>query len=171
MKQQPQFPGIDFFTDELYAALIDEAECSERKRKNYNFHASMDENPHRFLNVLVRGTYIAPHRHLFPPKSETFLILDGEILFFLFDDDGKIVLAERLGSSPGLRHGIDIAPGLWHTLVVMSDHAVCFEVKPGPYTPADDKEFAPWAPREHVEGWERYLNGLERHGNGGDDLV
>jgi len=44
--------------------------------------------------------------------------------------------------------GIDIAPGIWHTAAALSDHAICFEVKPGPYVQAVDKEFAPWAPRE-----------------------
>ena len=44
--------------------------------------------------------------------------------------------------------GVDIQPGVWHTIAVLSDHVVCFEVKPGPYSVATDKDFAPWAPRE-----------------------
>jgi hypothetical protein len=57
--------------------------------------------------------------------------------------------------------GIDIAPGIWHTLVVLSAHAVCYEVKPGPYSVKDDKGFAPWAPREGQPGVAEYLSKLE----------
>ena len=44
--------------------------------------------------------------------------------------------------------GVDIQPGVWHSMAVLTDHVVCFEVKPGPYSAARDKGFAPWAPRE-----------------------
>lgn len=37
---------------------------------------------------------------------------------------------------------------LWHTLAVLSEHAICFKVKPDPYSAANDKHFAPWGPRE-----------------------
>jgi hypothetical protein len=33
-------------------------------------------------------------------------------------------------------------------MAVLTPHVVCFEVKPGPYSAANDKDFAPWAPRE-----------------------
>ena len=117
----------------------------------------MGDNPHRFLNVMVRGTYIAPHRHLDPPKSETFLVLEGELAFFTFDDAGKVASTHVLGRDVT---GIDIQPGVWHTLAVLSDHAVCFEVKPGPYLASNDKDFAPWAPREGDPDTGRFLNTL-----------
>jgi cupin fold WbuC family metalloprotein len=117
----------------------------------------MDDNPHRFLNVMVRGTYIAPHRHRNPPKSESFLILDGELAFFTFDDSGQIASTHVLGRKAV---GIDIQAGVWHTLAVMSPHAVCYEVKPGPYSASDDKDFAPWAPREGDPGVAEYRDRL-----------
>ena len=36
----------------------------------------------------------------------------------------------------------------WHTIAVLTEHVVCFEVKPGPYSAENDKTLAPWAPRE-----------------------
>jgi len=39
---------------------------------------------------------------------------------------------------------------------------VCYEVKPGPYLQANDKEFAPWAPREGDPDAARYLEELVR---------
>jgi len=75
----------------LLDRLIERAYRSPRLRINHNFHSSMEDNPHRFLNVMVKGTYIAPHRHLDPPKPESFLVLEGEVAFLLFDDAGRIV--------------------------------------------------------------------------------
>ena len=137
--------------------LIGRARKSPRLRVNHNFHASMEENPHRFLNVMVKGTYIAPHRHLDPPKAESFLVLEGEVAFFIFDDAGRLVRSEAIGRDP---MGIDLTPGVWHTLTPISGHAVCYEVKPGPYSAANDKDFAPWAPREGDPGAAAYLAGL-----------
>jgi cupin fold WbuC family metalloprotein len=80
------------------------------------------------------------------------------LAFFLFDDAGNVISCEVIGDRE--RIGVDIAPGLWHSMAILSEHAVCFEVKPGPWTPATDKEFAPWAPREGQPGTDEYLNRL-----------
>ncbi|HEY6728446.1 MAG TPA: WbuC family cupin fold metalloprotein [Polyangiaceae bacterium] len=122
------------------------AEASLRGRVNHNFHSGPDDNPHRFLNALTRGSYCAPHRHAAPPKAESFLVLSGEVLVVIFGDQGEILERHVLGRA-GLR-GIDIPPGVWHTITAVSLAAVCYEVKPGPWDPENDKEFAPWAPRE-----------------------
>ena len=74
----------------LIDELIERAKGSRRLRVNHNFHASMEDNPHRFLNVMVKGTYVAPHRHLDPPKPESFVVLEGRLAFFTFDDAGNI---------------------------------------------------------------------------------
>lgn len=132
---------------------------SRRRRINHNFHAGPQDNPHRFLNVLLKGTYIRPHRHLDPPKSETFLVLEGRAEVLLFDDDGRITARHPIGSDCDTL-GVDLSPGIWHTVIALSDRVVCFEVKPGPWVPATDKEFADWAPAENDASVERYLAGL-----------
>jgi cupin fold WbuC family metalloprotein len=117
---------------------------------NHNFHSGADDNPHRFLNVLLEGTYIQPHRHANPPKSESFIVLEGAVDVIVFDDDGRVTGRYALGGESPKGHvwGIDIAPGIWHTILPRTARAVCFEVKPGPWEPANDKEFALWAPAE-----------------------
>src|SRR3984885_13164766 len=84
----------------LMDELIERAKGSRRLRVNHNFHASMEDNPHRFLNVMVKGTYVAPHRHLDPPKAESFVVLEGEVAFFIFDDSGNVVRTELVGRDP-----------------------------------------------------------------------
>ena len=141
----------------LIEELIERARRSPRLRVNHNFHASMEDNPHRFLNAMIQGTYVAPHRHLDPPKAESFLVLEGEVAFFIFDDAGSVIRTELVGCDP---MGIDLPPGVWHTLTPLTAHAVCYEVKPGPYLAANDKDFAPWAPREGDPAVAGYLEKL-----------
>lgn len=146
--------NIQIITPTLLDQLTERAIASERQRTNHNFHQSFEENPNRFLNVMVKGTYVTPHRHTTPPKSESFVVLRGQLLFITFDDLGGLQTVTRLGSDDN--YGIDIAPGIWHSIIVESDTAICFEVKPGPYAPASDKDFAPWAPREGEPGCDEH---------------
>jgi cupin fold WbuC family metalloprotein len=137
---------VKLITQSLIEDTLAAAKKSPRLRMNYNFHETFADNPHRFLNAICRGSYCPPHRHVTPPKSETFVVLTGVIAFLLFDCEGSVIGCHRLGEN-GL-YGIDVEPGQYHSIVVLSEQAVCFEVKPGPYTPSADKDFAPWAPRE-----------------------
>jgi len=163
---------IQLITDDLIQATLAAARASPRRRINHNFHSGPKDNPHRFLNVLLENTYVAPHRHVTPPKPEIFLVLQGYVALFCFDDDGRVrsrhllgrgELPERLprgfeNAAPAW--GMDLAAGVWHTLTAVTEYAVCFEVKPGPWDPATDKDFAAWAPRESEAGAALYLHGL-----------
>jgi cupin fold WbuC family metalloprotein len=152
-------PGAVQLIDEaLLDATLARALTSPRGRINHNFHPDMASNPHRFLNAWTRGSYAAPHRHLAVPKPESFIVLRGELALFVFDDAGAVTERHILGRNGIV--GIDLAPGLWHTVTALTETAVCFEVKAGPYDAATDKEFAPWAPREGDPGAAAYLAGL-----------
>jgi cupin fold WbuC family metalloprotein len=137
---------VQLIDEALLEATLARAGTSPRGRTNHNFHPDLAANPHRFLNAWTRGSYAAPHRHLQVPKPESFVMLRGELALFVFDDAGWVTERHVLGRGGGL--GVDLAPGLWHTVAALTDTAVCFEVKAGPYDAATDKEFAPWAPRE-----------------------
>lgn len=151
-------PGIQSLDRSLVERLLEEARRSPRRRVNYNFHRTPAEDPNRFLNVMLEGTYVAPHRHLTVPKPEMFLVLEGAVALFLFDDGGTVRDRVEAGAgAPDGRVGVDLAPGLWHTIAVVGPHAVICEIKPGPYDPATDKQFAPWAPREGEPGAAEYL--------------
>lgn len=143
-------------------ALVARAQSLPRRRVNWNLHATLEDPVHRFLNVMLRGTYVAPHRHVAPPKPESFIVLEGEVALFQFGEDGAVDMVAFLGPATSPRvFGIDLAAGVWHALVVLSPVAVIFEVKAGPYVPATDKDFAPWAPLEGDSGAPAYLAGLE----------
>ena len=131
----------------LFQQIAEQAARSPRKRMNFNFHASAEDNPHRFLNVLLRGTYVRPHRHIDPPKSEAFLVLHGRAAVLTFDAAGQVLETYALGDGEA-QMGIDLGPGIWHTVIALSEQVVCYEVKPGPWVPSTDKDFAAWEPNE-----------------------
>lgn len=146
---------VQLLDEALLDKTLSRAAASPRGRINHNFHSEVANNPSRFLNAWTFGSYAAPHRHLQVPKPESFIILRGELVLFLFDDAGAVTERHILGRNGLL--GVDVAPGLWHTVATLTDTAVCFEVKAGPYDAATDKEFAPWAPREGEPGAAEYL--------------
>jgi cupin fold WbuC family metalloprotein len=142
--------NIGLITTRLFDAVAERAANSPRRRMNHNFHSSPKDNPHRFLNILMAGTYVRPHRHITPPKAESFIVLEGAADVVLFDDQGVETARYHLGTETAEGHlwGVDLPPGIWHTVVARSPRVVCFEVKPGPWHPSTDKDFATWAPDE-----------------------
>ena len=153
-------PRIQLLDHKLLDEVRLRARQNSRLRANHNFHASYDENPQRFLNALARGTYIRPHRHA-ASRPESLLVLSGELAYLLFHDDGSIAFTTILGRDA---LGIDVPGGVWHTGVALTPEVLCYEVKPGPYVPATDKEFAPWAPEEGDSAAAEYLRQLESIG-------
>lgn len=153
---------VQLISSPMFDNVAARAERSPRLRMNYNFHSGPEDNPHRFLNVLLQGTYIRPHRHLAPPKSESFLVLEGIAEVILFDDEGTITARHQLGGQAAEQRvwGIDIPPGLWHTIMARTPRVVCYEVKPGPWIPGTDKEFAEWAPAEDDPAASAYCSKL-----------
>src|ERR1022692_1198449 len=80
--------AVQLISQSLIDSVAQLAESSPRLRMNHNFHANATDNPHRFLNVLLAGTYIRPHRHANPAKPESFLLLEGIADVITFDDHG-----------------------------------------------------------------------------------
>jgi cupin fold WbuC family metalloprotein len=134
-------------TDKLMDLVSSKSKTSIRKRYNYNFHNSNSDYLQRFLNAAEPDTYVRPHKHETPGKVEIFLILKGRVLVIEFDDDGKITDHIILDSEKG-NIGVEIAPGIWHSFIVLKESSILYEIKQGPYIMETDKIFAEWAPEE-----------------------
>ncbi|MBN1950476.1 MAG: WbuC family cupin fold metalloprotein [Bacteroidales bacterium] len=139
---------------EISAKLIEtlkgNSRSSLRRRVNYNFHNSPDDPVNRMLQVMNVGSYVQPHCHKDPDKREVFILLEGRVAVFEFDEEGAVLQCTILDRSLG-KYGVEIPPGTWHTLLVLEDETVIYEVKDGPYDAGTDKIFAPWAPSEKDE--------------------
>ena len=107
-----------------------QAKEAERLRMNYNFHQSLDEKCHRFLNAVEPGTMVEIHRH--PTKDESFVLLRGKVRVNTYNDDGSIMESIVLCPEEGL-YGVDIPKGVWHKLECIEENSVIFECKEGPF--------------------------------------
>ena len=150
----------------LFAQVAAEARQHPRLRLNHNFHREQDP-VQRFLNVLQPGTYVRPHRHRRNGSGsgfECFLVLQGAIGLLLFNADGEIQQQLHL-SAAGPTHGIEVEEDQFHTLVALEADSVIFELKQGPYQPAQDKDFISGFPQEGTaeaavqeEQWRKLLS-------------
>ncbi len=144
--------------------LLDEvclkAKISPRLRMNYNFHQNESDQVNRLLNAMHPGTYFPPHRHLNPAKDESFLVLRGSLLTFLFDEEGNITDKIEIDPLKGI-YGMEIPANIWHTFIVLEPDTVVYEVKEGPYAPLSSENIAPWAPdNSDQEAIRQYTNKL-----------
>ena len=109
-----------------------QAKESPRLRMNYNFHQSLEDKCHRFLNAVEPGTEVPVHRH--PMKDESFVLLRGKVKVSTYNDDGSVLESVVLCHEDG-RYGVDIPKNVWHKLEVIETGSVIFECKEGPFVP------------------------------------
>ena len=115
--------------DNLLAQVAAQAKASPRLRKNYNFHESLDEKCHRFLNALEPGTQIPVHHH--PTKAETIVLLKGKVRVTTYNDDGEVLESYVISRENGT-YGADIPKNVWHGLECL-EPSVLLECKEGPF--------------------------------------
>jgi len=144
---------------ELIEPIIKEGQVSARKRKNFNFHPSASDPMHRMIHASNKRTYVQPHKHENPDKTEAFIMLKGRVVVIEFNDEGEIVDHIIMDPTTG-NHGVEIPPRVWHSLITLENDSVFYEVKNGPWDPSDDKFFAPWAPQENENESENYMHNL-----------
>lgn len=109
-----------------------QAKESERLRKNYNLHLSLDSKVQRLFNAMEPGTIVPIQRH--PDAAETIILIRGSLKACLLGDNKNIIEETILDVSKG-NYGIHIPAGIWHCVEVLEPDTVIFEVKEGPYVP------------------------------------
>ena len=117
---------------ELLNKVSEQSKESPRLRMNYNFHQSLDEKCHRFLNAMEPGTEVPIHKH--PTKDETFVVLRGKVRVTTHNDDGSVIESTVLCAEDGV-YGVNIHKGVWHKLESLEENSVIFECKEGPFVP------------------------------------
>lgn len=104
-------------------------------------HNDTREHVHEMVNVYPRNSYVRPHSH--PFKTETKMIIDGELLVVIFDKAGEILDKFVLKREGIFTARID--KGIIHTNIPLTD-VVFHEVTAGPFVGKDDSVFPKWAP-------------------------
>ena len=116
--------------DKVLDDLTRRAQNSLRRRMNLNFHESLEDKCHRFLNAVESGADIPIHRH--PEKEESFVVLRGKIRITTYNDDGTVIEDLILSPSEG-HYGVNVEKNVWHTVEALEPGSVIFECKEGPY--------------------------------------
>ena len=147
-----------------FRELTQSALENQRLRMHKNIHDSPNDPCQRLFISMHPRSYVIPHRHTFPAKSETFVVLTGSVGLVFFDDQGGIRNSARLGAgcdSPVC----DIPPGIWHTAIAFQAGTVFLEVKPGPFDPISPSDIASWAPPYGSYLVDEYVDFLYEHFN------
>lgn len=102
---------MEIIDEQLLDKVSAQAKESPRLRINYNFHQSLEDKCHRFLNAVESGTMVEIHRH--PTKDESFVLLRGRVRVNTYNDDGSVRESVILDPHEG-RYGVDIPKNVWH---------------------------------------------------------
>ena len=128
---------MEIINELLLDKVSDQAKESPRLRMNYNFHQSLDDKCHRFLNAVEPGTVVPIHRH--STKDESFVLLRGKVRVTTHNDDGSVKECVVLNPDEGL-YGVDIPKGVWHKVESFESESVFFECKEGPFVPLSPED-------------------------------
>lgn len=120
----------------LLDKVSSEAKVSPRLRMNYNFHQSLEDKCHRFLNAVEPGTVVPIHKH--PTKDESFVVLRGKVKVSTYNDDGSVIECVVLCQEDG-RYGVDIPKDVWHNVESLVPNSCIFECKEGPFVPHEEE--------------------------------
>ena len=139
-----------------FTSLKNEADLNLRNRFLKKLHCSHNEELHTMINVLKKGTYIQPHKHMVKTntgqtikKGESFLAIEGKGKIILFNEDGTI--DKEIPMTESEKTMVWISSNVYHTLVALSDYFIVFENKTGPWKEDEDKFFHPSFPDENSD--------------------
>lgn len=141
--------------------LVRIAKGNSRNRVRLCVHRTKDEPLHQMLIVHPRHAYVRPHMHI--EKSESIVVLDGNVDYIIFDEVGNI--KERLEMGPynsGRPFFQSAGPGIVHTLLIHSEWLVFLEITEGPFVKEGTK-YAEWSPLEtDYDGAADFVRSLSR---------
>jgi len=133
---------------------------SPRGRFRFCLHQSTSEPVQEMIIAHTRASYTRPHRQ---DASKLYVMIEGELMVFVFDEQGGI--SQRILLRPGSQPTpccLRLAPGWWHTTFALSDVAVVCEVLGSSNPDGQASEYADWAPvesdSEAVAAYLRELN-------------
>ncbi|NOZ93334.1 MAG: WbuC family cupin fold metalloprotein [Acidobacteria bacterium] len=138
---------ITTFSIEQLQELAKAACEHPRGRLNLNIHSELRDPVQRFFNAMEPGSYVRPHRHG-TGRWELFVALAGRAAVLIFDDCGTVT-ARSVISPRGPDLAVEIQDGVFHAVAALESGTLLLELKPGPYHPIEDKDFAGWAPAEN----------------------
>ena len=139
----------DFFSlsKKDMSKLVNLAKKTNRNRVRYCSHSSNQESLHEMFIVHPKGAYVRPHKHI--DKIESMLVIDGEVDYIMFNDNGKVDNIVRMGDLKSNKPFYQtIRNDKFHTLIIKSEWLVFLEITNGPFV-KKDTIFAQWSPLDN----------------------
>ncbi len=167
MKTRQTSTGV-FFSDELLTKvgskeiefLRQEVHNTALKRNRLCVHRSLDDCVHEMFVLLMKESYIRPHKHI--KKVESLYVVEGSADAIFFDDNGSITEIIQLGDyASGKQFYYRIGEPVYHTLLIRSEYFIYLETTQGPFKQSDSLK-AKWSPKEEnlasVKEYKRLLD-------------
>lgn len=164
--QQIETPEVIVHTSHTFSldrsgidCLVASATKNKRNRVRLCAHKTKEEKVHEMFIVHPRHAYVRPHKHI--GKSESILVLQGDLDFLIFDETGKIKERIEMGVyNSGRQFFQHTGPECIHTLVIHSEWLVFLEITEGPFVERDT-HYAEWSPEESdLEGATGFVKSL-----------
>ena len=122
------------------------ASNSRNKRSRLCAHVTNKENVNEMIIALQKDSYVGPHTH--PKiKSESYLILEGSMNVYIFDDSGRVIKNIKMGPySSGKQFYYRMKNGYWHMPYAHKEWCIYYETFAGPYVDKSSVITPKWAP-------------------------
>ncbi len=114
------------------------------KRSRLCLHNNHDDPVQEMIIALCKESYVRPHRH--SNKSESFHIIEGELMVVFFDNMGRVIRKIEMSALGNDKTSIyRLNNNMWHTVVPCSEFVVLHETTTGPFIEGKN-EYAAWSP-------------------------
>lgn len=144
-------------TEVLLNDLKHSALNSSLHRARINIHRSDSAKVQEMIIALTNNCLFQPHRHI--EKSESFHLIEGELLIMLFNDNGQ--LHDLIGLSEmhsnidkmfNCRKGVyyRLDSSRWHSVLPLTPYVVFHETTNGPFVQGQHT-FANFCPQEEKQ--------------------
>lgn len=157
MNKHVDFSNKDVVTvqyNQLEQFIAQSESNTDNPKYRFCMHDSPDNRLQEMFIVRKKGDYCMPDRHGSIP--ETHIIMRGEEAVVLFDEDGQVLNVIFLSENADVL-AYRINASIYHMTVTLSEWAIDYEVKPGPFT-RETNEFPNWAPSyEEPDKVERFM--------------
>jgi len=153
MMAQNNNPAVFFCKDEITEILPERlneikqaAQEAPLGRARICLHHDNTDNIHEMIIAFCKDSYIRPHKHI--DKSESFHVIEGELLVAFFDETGEVTHKIKMGPY-GSSHTFvyRLSSSLWHMVIPLSEFVVIHETTAGPFM-KEEVIFPEWAPED-----------------------
>jgi len=139
--------------------LKKEVTSSPTKRYRYCLHQTHQDSIQEMAIAMMKESYCRPHYHP-QASSESYHIIEGELLVLIFSNEGEVIDSVRLNSKSNII--LRMNNGTIHMPIALSDIVIYHETISGPFEKDLMVHYVDWAPEEDdIEKSKLFLNQLK----------